>query len=224
MKRQKNIIRKIVAFLCLAAMLVTALPTDCTVEAATKVSAGEKSKVKKKIQAIEDYLGYCVYLNWNSKNFKFDNKRKTDMAMYYVSDEKWSQYEDDTSKMYEKYNCYAGGYKYSKKTKSLIKQSGKKLFGNSYKLALETEKKNEYKPYLYPLTSDKKYIKMNACDWGDYDTKFVYKSITKSSGGYIVKLKGTEYCVETPTGRSKTFTIKLKKRGKSLIISDIKMK
>ena len=51
-----------------------------------------------------------------------------------------------------------------------------------------------------------------------------YKSISKISGGYLVKLKVTETLEEKSTGKSKTFTVKLKKQGKSLIINDIKMK
>ena len=45
MKKQ-NFIRKIVAFLCITAVLVTTLPAGGTVEAATKVSASEKAKVR----------------------------------------------------------------------------------------------------------------------------------------------------------------------------------
>mgnify|MGYP003469222833 FL=1 len=223
MKKQ-NFIRKIVAFLCITAVLVTTLLAGGTVEAATKVSASEKAKVKKTIGQIEDYLCYCNYCDWNSKTFKFDNTRKTDMAIHTLPYDKINSEYKNTDRLMEKYGFYAGGYKYSKKAKSLIKQRGKQMFGNSYQLSFVTERKSGQKPYLYPLTYDKKYIKMNAYDWGDYCQSLAYKSISKISGGYLVKLKVTETLEEKSTGKSKTFTVKLKKQGKSLIINDIKMK
>ncbi|MCI6243361.1 MAG: hypothetical protein MR646_08710 [Agathobacter sp.] len=167
MKKQ-NFIRKIVAFLCITAVLVTTLLAGGTVEAATKVTASEKAKVKKTIGQIEDYLCYCNYCDWNSKTFKFDNTRKTDMAIHTLPYDKINSEYKNTDRLMEKYGFYAGGYKYSKKAKSLIKQRGKQMFGNSYQLSFVTERKLGQKPYLYPLTYDKKYIKMNAYDWGDY--------------------------------------------------------
>lgn len=219
MKKQ-NFIRKIVAFLCITVVLVTALPAGSNVEAATKVTASEKAKVKKTIEPIESYLCQLVYMKTSPTSFKFDSKRKTDMAIHSLPYAKMDS--ELAGDYWEKYGWYGGGYKYSKKTKTLIRQRGKRLFGDSFKLSVA--KHNEKGLYFYPLTYDKKYIALNCFDWGDTNEELVYKSISKISGGYLVKLKVTETLEEKSTGKSKTFTVKLKKQGKSLIINDIKMK
>ena len=81
-----------------------------------------------------------MYSTRNPKTFKFDNKRKTDIAIHYLPyDETSSEYKNEDY-LFEKYNCYAGAYRYSNKMKSLAKKRGKQLFGNSYKFSIAMEK------------------------------------------------------------------------------------
>lgn len=116
--------------LCAAAVLITAVPVGNTIEASTKVSSSEKTKIKKYINKyLDDYLEYGVYLDWNPKKTKFDDKRKTDMVIHTLAwrnDTFQTQYVSNEA-FYNKYQSYAGGvYKYSKTTKDLIKKRGKK--------------------------------------------------------------------------------------------------
>lgn len=68
----------------------------------------------------------------------------------------------------------------------------------------------------------------DACDWGDYYLKTKYKSITKTSSGYTVKIKKKEYVYdngkEVLVNSGSTYIIKLKKKGDSFITKSIAMK
>ena len=232
---KRNMMKRIMMMLCAVVVAIsTVLGSGVTeVQAATKVSSSQKKQVKKYINHyLKSYLEYGVYLDWNSKTLKFNDKRKTDIAIYNLAfkDETFQSQYVDNDTVRDKYGSYAGGvYKYSKKAKSVIKKRGKKLFGNSYKISFANDKSNTNDLlYFFPISMDGKVILPNAPDTGDYYTKIKYQSIKKISGVYVVKIKMAEYCAEeyaaVPTGSKKEYTIKLKPHGNSFTIKSITMK
>lgn len=126
--------RRIIAILCVFSMIVASITyIPDKVQAATKnetrnaekVSSSEQKQIKKFLDRnVSGYLDQCCIsftyensLKMNPKMFKFDNKRKTDMAVNALNpnsslERERISYEDE---LWQKYIPYGGLWVYSKK-------------------------------------------------------------------------------------------------------------
>ena len=191
-----------------------------------KVTASEK----KKIQAYLDeycirYLEHCCYVDQTGDQFKFDSKKKTDMVLAKIACQDYMRdrmISDDA--LWQKYQPYGGLAKYDAAVKKEIAAYGKKLFGSSFKVSFAAGQNTKS---FYPLSSDKKYILYNECDWGDWGIDHKYTGISKQNGTYTVKIKFTSGWWDYDTDRmtsveTDNFTVSLKKNGSSYVIKNIR--
>lgn len=204
-----------------------------------EVSASEEKKIEKFLDNyISRYLNQCCasltendsVLEMNPEYFEFNKKRKTDMAI--MASDPYSSFEyvqvAYMDPLWQKHRPYGGLWVCSKSAKNMIRETGKKLFGNSFKLVFAQNNTNAYAHdhyfYFFPISTDKKYIVNNDTDWGDWEVKHKYLSVNKKNGTYLVKAKYTYGYWYEPAKEihSNVFTIKLKKKGSSYIITDIK--
>lgn len=208
------------------------------VQAASKKTESVSLSEEKKIENFLDkytsmYFEQCRATLLSEKNpqvFYLNKTRKTDMAIMAL--DPYSSLKNVevaySDSLWHKYNPYNGLWTFSKGVKNKITKSGKKLFGKSFELVFAQDNPhndmNDRNFYIFPLSSDKKYIVNNDVDWGACNVEHKYLSAEKKSGVYIVKVKYS--CVEEDESGKNTdstiFTVKLKKKGSSYIITDIK--
>ena len=243
--KKKSFPSRVISLLVVLAIILTSLNVMYILdqaEAASKktvaVQSGEKKKIEKFLDKnISEYLNQCCAslvngdeLKMNSLYFKFDKKRKTDMAIQalnpYSSFESVQVTYEDT--LWQKHRPYGGLWTYSTKTKNQIKRTGKKLFGDSFELSFAQNNPDVYANdhffYFFPISRDKKYIVDNYTDWGDWEVEHEYLSVKKKNATYLVKAKYIYGYWDEPMRDlySNIFTIKLKKKGSSYISTDIK--
>lgn len=242
-KRKKVLPSRVISMLVVLTIILTSLNVMYIldkVEAASKkevvVHSGEKKKIETFLDKyISEYLNQCCAsltyensLKMNPNYFKFDKKRKTDMAIkalnpYSSFESVQVTYED---KLWKKHKPYGGLWIYSARTKKQIKKTGKKIFGDSFELSFAQNNPDAYEHYFYffPISRDKKYIVDNYTDWGDWEVEHEYLSVKKKNATYLVKSKYTYGYWDEPMRElySNIFTIELKKKGSSYIVTDIK--
>lgn len=250
MRNCKNAIAHISSRLVLILTAISVMVTTLTamhvpenVQAASNkveiISASEKKKIEKYLDKnIAGYLTQCCAslvandssLEMNPKYFEFNKMRKTDMAI--LASNPFASFEtvqvSYQDSLWQKHRPYSGLWIYSKSSINKIKETGKRLFGNSFELVFAKNNPDVYAYdhyfYFFPLSSDKKYIVNNYTDWGVWEAEHNYLSVRKKNGIYLVKAKYTYGYWDEPMKElySNIFTIKLKKKNSSYIITDIK--
>lgn len=201
-----------------------------------KVSTDEQKKLKTFLDKnISEYLLNCCWelhgdntLKMNTKEFVFNEKRKTDIAI--ASIDLYNKLNTEVvyadEKQWSKYKPYGGMLiNYSDVTAKLIKKQGKILFGDSFTLSFaENVPNGDRNQYFYPISKDKRYLVNHFTDSGEWGANWKYIGITQKNGAYKVKTKCTygSFREESKQVFDNTFTIKLKKKGGSYIVTDIK--
>lgn len=224
----KGLFKKgICTVMCVLMLALTMTTGISMVQKPVTAHAAVSTSEKKKIQAfIEkyciDYLEHCCYLGQTGKEFKFDSKKKTDIAFSSIA---CKDYMFDRLLAYtdlcDKYGAYTGVATYDATVKKKLSASGKKIFGNSFKISLAIGKNTKS---FYPLSSDKKYIAYNRCDKGDWSSDHNYSSISNKNGTYTVKIKYISGWWDDDSRVNEVtdyFTVTLKKSGSSFVIKNI---
>ena len=241
----KKIKKRLVAFLCLFCAVITIFPAKNTVYASESVSAEEKEKVEKYVMdTLDVYLCYAGSYGWSQKMFDYGTKRQNDIAIMNCIGKMNSQRVKSTKLLNRFARLGEGVYKYTNKTKSIIKKERKKLFGNYYKsdddacfefIDFGLRKDNDYSEdlglwgikYMFPIVQmgHKAYVIDDVADIGDYVTSGKITNIEAADNGYKVTMKYTTNIYYHPktTTTEREYTVELVNRGKSFIIKSVEM-
>lgn len=246
MKRLKKIKKRLVAFLCIFCAVITIFPVKDTAYAAESVSAEEKEKVEKYIMdTLDVYLCYAGSFGWSQKMFDYGTKRQNDIAIMNCIEKMNSQRVKNRKLLNRFVYLGEGVYKYTNKTKSIIKKERKKLFGKYYKGSKDScfefvdfgmQKNNDYSEdlmlwgikYMFPILqidNRNAYVIDDVADIGDYITSGKITNIEATDNGYKVKMKYTTNIYYHPktTTTKREYTVDLVNSGKSFIIKSIEM-
>lgn len=243
--KMKKITIKIVSFLCALVIAITIVPVGNTAYADTQVTGTERENVEKYVMDVLDvYLCYGGSLGWNQKIFNYNARRQNDIAFMNAIEKLQSQKVKNKKVLEEHPYLGEGLYKYSTKTKSILKKTRQKLFGKYYKAPVDKhgysiiatmpgEWSNKYDEkfglagikYMFPLTLKGNYVRDDAPDVGDYLTSGKVSSVVATEDGYRVTMKYTTSVYYKPkkTTTIREYTVDLKTQGKSYVIKKIAM-
>ena len=184
---------RVMAALCILAVLSAPMTQAAEPAKAAGVSAREKKKIQKLIDdnIIHYIKGACNYPS-KLEQFQFNGRMKTEIAFHNVeyNDAVSSQYSSDAALM-EKYRPYGGVFRYTDSVKSAVRKKGKALFGNSFRISFAVGDGFSVSSN-YLLSRDKKYILMNFADWGDWYAEHKYQ-IDKKDHIYTAKIRIASY-------------------------------